>query len=261
MYVRTYLIHLLCIYFALRLLQKCLPGLVLSRRASPVSSCSFSCSPRTRAVNQRWHMPSLTHLAVLAGHFQESYNTGGQYQHHGCPPSSPPSICTCELGLCVVCARVCGLHLQRESGRHRGTALGSFSCRPMVWGWGEEIIASLRSGWPWSFLHLPVPATKLSIIWAWWLTSSEEKQRLLAVYVHSCCTSIQNLLKLNLLACRVRHRHPCQQHRPGVFLHFSSHYHPPCPPPLPVLSNLTSHLLSLTYMFPLREESEAWVKG
>lgn len=44
---------------------------------------------------------------------------------------------------------------------------------------------------------------------------------------------------------------------PRAFLHFSSHYHPPSPPPLPVLSNLTSHLLSLTYMFPLREESEA----
>lgn len=36
-----------------------------------------------------------------------------------------------------------------------------------------------------------------------------------------------------------------------------SHYHPPSPPPLPVLSNLTSHLLSLTYMFPPREETEA----
>lgn len=141
LYVKTSLIRVFCIYFTLRLLQKCLPGVALGQRASPVNFCSFNYSPGLPVVNLCWHAVFLIHLAVPAGHFQETLNIGRQYR---ClMVCLPPSFCMCELGcasvtLCVVCpcVCVCGLHLQRENARHWGMALGSFSCRPMVLGWG-----------------------------------------------------------------------------------------------------------------------------
>lgn len=79
--------------------------------------------------------------------------------------------------------------------------------------------------------------------------------------ISSVCAQLMHkhtkLTSHNLVAYKVRHRHVYRQHYPCVSLPFPSHYHPPSPPPYPVLSNLTSHLLSLTYMFPPREETEA----
>lgn len=135
--------------------------------------------------------------------------------------TSLPVCCTRERGFfppAAACFRTCAC--SAESARHWGMALGSFSCRPMVWGWGWEIIASLRSGWPWSILHPPVPATKLSITRTSWLAPSEEKQRLLTPCVHSCRTPPLNWLKHNLLAQAHTEEHqPC-----FFFLHLVSHY-------------------------------------
>lgn len=69
-----------------------------------------------------------------------------------------------------------------------------------------------------------------------------------AINVHSCCTTLLNWLKHNLLAQAYTEEHyPCFS---PCFPLSSSHSH------FPLFSNLTSHLLSLTYAFPLRVKLE-----